>query len=296
MHMATEIDPQTSALVRAQSYNTDFEGRMAFVASSELARSCTADRLEFLGRNGTPAQPAALRRSRLSGKTGAGLDPCAALQVQWNWRRDRSAKLPSFSARDKTSGTAARDWRAVPKSPILPRRIGQSPGFWGHTLERHPSGNARTRVKFFGQWLAALSNHFLPHVGAHGFYQSGGAFGFRDQLQDAMTLVHTRRELLREQLLRAAAHQFREGDVQHWWHPPLGRGVRTHFSDDYLWLAYATCRYVETTGDTGVLDRNVPFLEGRAVKPDEEAYYDLPNRSAESGTLYEHCVRAIKMV
>src|SRR6202030_2191699 len=100
--------------------------------------------------------------------------------------------------------------------------------------------------------------------------------------------------LLRAHLLRAAAHQFREGDVQHWWHPPLGRGVRTHFSDDYLWLPCAICRYVETTGDTGVLDETIFFLEARAVKPDEEAYYDLPNRSAESGTLYEHGVRAIK--
>ncbi|MGA2247344.1 MAG: glucoamylase family protein [Verrucomicrobiota bacterium] len=294
LHVVTEIDPQTSALFARNPFNTEFEGRVAFAASSELARSHTGNRTEFLGRNGTLAQPAALRRSRLSGKTDAGLDPCAALQVQVELEPGQEREIVFILGAGQNVEHARDLARRFQNLEACRNELQKVWDFWGHTL-------SAVRVETPEPALNLLANGWLLYQtiscrmwARTGFYQSGGAFGFRDQLQDSMALVHARPELLREQLLRAAAHQFREGDVQHWWHPPLGRGVRTHFSDDYLWLACATCRYVETTGDTGVLEETAFFLEARAVKPEEEAYYDLPNRSAESGTLYEHCVRAIK--
>ena len=294
MHVVTEIDPQTGALMARNSFNTDFSKRVAFVASSERTRSLTGDRTEFLGRNGTPAQPAALRRTRLSGKTGAGLDPCAALQVSLELEPGEEREI-IFILGAAQNLESARD--LVQKFRFLGNcrdALEEAWNSWKKNLDAVYVETPEPAMNVLANgWLLyqTISCRLWARTG---FYQSSGAFGFRDQLQDAMALVHTRPELLREQLLRAAAHQFREGDVQHWWHPPVDRGVRTHFSDDYLWLPFAACRYVETIGDTGVLDEIAPFLEGRAVKPEEESYYDLPNRSAESGALYEHCVRAIK--
>ncbi|MCW5558911.1 MAG: cyclic beta 1-2 glucan synthetase, partial [Verrucomicrobiae bacterium] len=294
LHVQTQIDPKSGALLARNPFNTEFAERVAFVDVDDPVQTLTGDRREFLGRNGTLARPAALERLHLSGRTGAGFDPCAALQVV--------VELADGDEHEVTFRLGA--GRSLAEVQYLVQRF------------RRPNAHRAVLESVWATWnrtlgtltietpdpaLNVLVNGWLVYQvlnarlwGRTGFYQSGGAFGFRDQLQDSMALAQVEPALLREQLLRAAARQFREGDVQHWWHPPTGRGVRTHISDDYLWLPYAACRYVMVTEDISVLDEVVPYLEGRALKPDEEGYYDLPNRSDVSGTLYEHCVRALE--
>jgi cellobiose phosphorylase len=294
LHVQTEVDPKTGALLARNPFNTEFAERIAFVDVSDPKRGLTGDRTEFLGRNSSLSFPAALKRTRLSGKTGAGLDPCAAVQV--------TLDLPPGQQRETSFrlgvGRSAADVQTLIRR-FRPAEAGRGAlegvwQYWKRTLGAVQVETPDPSVNVMANgWLLyqTLSGRLWARTG---FYQSGGAFGFRDQLQDVMALVHAEPALTREHLLRAAAHQFREGDVQHWWHPPTSRGVRTHCSDDFLWLPYATCRYVACVADTGVLDESIPFLEGRPLKPDEESYYDLPNRSETSASLYQHCVRAIE--
>jgi cellobiose phosphorylase len=294
MHIQTEVDLKTGALLARNYYNTEFPGRTVFLDVNDGTRTLTGDRKEFIGRNGSLSQPAALKRSRLSGKVGAGLDPCGALQVTFDME-DGQEQETSFRL------GVGRDPTDVQNLIQRFRRSGASRlalegvwAYWNRTLGAVKVDTPDPAVNVMANGWLLYQTLGCRLWGRTGFYQSGGAYGFRDQLQDVMALVHAEPALTREHLLRAASRQFREGDVQHWWHPPGGRGVRTHFSDDYLWLPYATCRYVAAVADTGVLDEIISFMEARPVKPEEEAYYDLPNRSEESATLYQHCVRAIE--
>ena len=294
LNVQTDVDLKSGALLARNFYNTEFPDRIVFLDVNEPTRTLTGDRKEFLGRNGTLAQPAALKRARLSGKAGAGLDPCGAIQVAFDFA-DGQERETSFRVGAGRSLAEVHDlvfrFRRAEASRVALSGVHE---FWNRTL-------GAINVDTPDPAVNAMANGWLLYQtlgcrlwGRTGLYQSGGAYGFRDQLQDAMALVHAEPALIREHLLRAAAHQFREGDVQHWWHPPVGRGVRTHCSDDYLWLPYVTCRYVSSTADTGVLDEQAPFLDARPVMPEEESYYDLPNRSQEHATLYQHCVRAIE--
>jgi len=293
MQVITEINPRSGALFARNPYNTEFGKRTAFFNVDDATRTMSGDRTEFLGRNGTLANPAAMARSRLSGRVGAALDPCGAIQVAFELTDggEREIVFTLGAGQDSDdAGNLAHRFRDVSAARAALEAVWQ---YWKHTL-------GAVQVETRDQSINILTNGWLLYQtmacrlwGRSGYYQSGGAFGFRDQLQDVMALIHTEPGLLREHLLLAAGRQFPEGDVQHWWHPPTGRGVRTHCSDDFLWLPLATCRYVLVTGDMGVLDESVRFIKGRPVNAEEDSYYDLPGRSEEKTSLYDHCVRAI---
>jgi cyclic beta-1,2-glucan synthetase len=294
LHVVTELDAMSGALFARNAYSSEFGERVAFVDSSETTRTVTGDRTEFLGRNGTPADPAALHRVRLSGRVGAGFDPCAAVQVPVDLDDGQEKDVVFILGGAHNTEQARQLVQRFRGAASAQQALEGVWRYWSRSLGTLYCETPDPALNFLANgWLVyqTLSCRMWARTG---FYQSGGAFGFRDQLQDAMALVHAEPGVFREHLLRAAGRQFREGDVQHWWHPPVGRGVRTHFSDDYLWLPYAICRYVAATGDTGVLEERVPFLNSRPLRPEEESYYDLPQESGDSGSLYEHGVRALE--
>ncbi len=294
MHVITEVDPQSGALFAHNPYSAEFGNRVAFFNVDHATRTVSADRTEFLGRNGTLARPAAMTRTRLSGRVGAALDPCAAIHVTIDLDDGEEREIVFTLGAGRDADDAAGNARRFRDSGAARKALEAVWEYWRHTLGAVQVQTPDPSVNFLANGWLLYQTLASRLWGRSGFYQSGGAFGFRDQLQDTMSLVHAEPHLMREHLLLCAGRQFPEGDVQHWWHPPTGRGVRTHCSDDFLWLPLATCRYVQSTGDTGVLDESIHFIKGRPVNPDEDSYYELPVRSGETASLYDHCVRAIR--
>jgi cyclic beta-1,2-glucan glucanotransferase len=292
-HVVTEVDARTGALLARNPWNGEFAERVAFADLGGRQTGWTGDRSEFFGRNGTRDHPAALERSDpLSGRVGAGLDPCGALQEVVEIRPGGRATvvfLLGQAASVEEARALVERYRRADLDAALEEVTTSWDDILGAVQVRTPD---RSMDVLLNRWL--LYQTLSCRVWARSaFYQAGGAYGFRDQLQDVMALAIANREVAREHLLRAAGRQFVEGDVQHWWHPPSGRGTRTRISDDVVWLAYATSHYLDVTADLGLLDEVVPFLEGPALGADQGESYFEPGRSKESATFFEHCARAL---
>jgi len=293
-YIVPEFDALRNALLARNPYNEEFGERVAFLSASREPHGLTADRTEFLGRGGSLQHPAALDRVGLASTVRTGLDPCAAYQVHlWlapgetedvffllGQGEDREDAL-RLVERYQDAAQAATAWEEANElwDDLLGAATVQTPD---------PAMNL-----LLNRWL--LYQSLSCRVwGRSALYQSSGAFGFRDQLQDVMVLVHTAPDVVRDHILQAARHQFEAGDVLHWWHPPSGRGVRTRCSDDLLWLPFVTAHYVTTTGDETILTEKVPFLKGAPLEPEEHDRYGHYETTTEGYTLYEHCRRALE--
>ncbi len=291
-YIVTRTDPATGAILAQNTFSTAFPGRIAFADFGAGVTSLTADRVEFVGLGGTLASPAGIRRAHLSGRTGPALDPCAALQRQVTLRPGETMSL-TFLIGQSDSDTAA--------SALIQRLRDEDPDTLLAAVEDHwTTLLGSLQVKTPDRAMDILLNGWLMYQtlacriwARAGFYQASGAYGFRDQLQDGMALTFARPELTRTHLLRAAARQFTEGDVQHWWLPHSGQGVRTRISDDRVWLGYGVARYVTVSGDASILDEEVPFLQGPPVPPGAHDDFFQPQVSEESATLFEHCARGL---
>ncbi|MCX7092295.1 MAG: phosphorylase [Methylobacter sp.] len=292
-YIVTESDQASGALLAYNRLDADFGQRVAFVDLIGLPTEWTCNRTEFIGRNGTLDAPLALCQSRaLKGRAGSGLDPCAALSTRLRLAPGESVEivflLGQGNDRDHANELIKR-YQTADIAAIF-ASVKQS---WSRTVEK-------VQVKTPDRALDLMLNGWLLYHtlscrlwARAAFYQAGGAFGFRDQLQDSMALAMARPELARAHILRAAAHQFVEGDVQHWWHPPSNRGVRTHFSDDLIWLPYVVSHYIKVSGDSAVLDETVPFLQGPLLTQEQEDAYFEPVQSGQQADLFEHCARTL---
>lgn len=287
--IVSEMDDDTGAMLARNPWSLAFAGRVAFSDLDGRQIAWTSDRTEFLGHGGGPEAPAALmNRTPLSGRMGAGFDPCAALQGVLELTPGASVEIVAFIGQCQ-SAEAARALIVRYRQADLDAVLDEVTSHWQSVLGAvQVSTPDRSMDIMLNGWL--LYQTLACRVWARSaFYQASGAYGFRDQLQDGMALTLTRPQETRKHLLRAAARQFVEGDVQHWWLPHSGAGVRTRISDDRVWLAFAVASYIKTCGDTAVLDETVSFLDGPLLKPGENDTLFLPLTANRSASLFEHC-------
>jgi cyclic beta-1,2-glucan synthetase len=291
--IVTEIEPETHAVLARNPFSIEYGSRIAFADMGGQQLSWTADRTEFLGRNGTLDNPAALAQGKpLYGRAGAAIDPCAALQTTLSLRSNAVTEVVFFLGEAETRADAIssiKKYRDADLDSVLAAARHQWDDLLGAVQVKTPD---RSMDVMLNRWL--LYQTLACRVWARSaFYQAGGAYGFRDQLQDVMALTVAQPATAREQLIRASSRQFVAGDVQHWWLPPAGQGVRTRIADDRVWLPFAVAHYIEVTGDLGILEETVPFLDGPELHAGEDESFFQPAVSEQRGTIFEHCARAL---
>ena len=292
MHLMSSLSPEGTFLI-ANPYNRDFPDRIAFMDVSEGDCSVTGDRKEFFGA-GTIAFPEALRGKKLSGKLGSGSEPCAAMQIDFTLAAGVEKEivfLLGMESKLERIQELAEQYKKIENAKAA---LVEVKHFWEKKLQtiRVNTPDPAMDIMLNG-WLVyqAVSCRMWARTA---FYQAGGAFGFRDQLQDSLSVLAIYPEIARDQIILHARHQFLQGDVLHWWHEPAGKGPRTRFSDDYLWLPYVTSEYIEVTGDYGILDIQVPFLEDEPLHEHEDERYSQPRVTEETASIYDHCIRSIE--
>jgi cyclic beta-1,2-glucan synthetase len=292
-YLIPEFDPEAQALMVRNPYSIEFGAHHAFVTADRPFHGMTADRTEFLGRMGSYAYPAALWRVGLNSNVRAGIDSCAAIQLHIDLPVDGEGEVCFMIGSGDTRANALELIERYRQNEAIEAACRATVEQWRKTLDSIVVRTPDPAMNLLLPWLLyqALSCRIW---GRSALYQSSGAYGFRDQLQDVMSLVHVRPDLARKHILRAARHQFDAGDVLHWWHPPSGRGVRTRFSDDLVWLPYVVSFYVKATGDEALLDVEEPFLKGEPLRSDEEERYGFYEWTADKHTIYEHCRRALE--
>ena len=289
----TKRGPQPNSFLAQNPFSIEFANRVAYAAVSESVTSFTCDRRSFLGRHGHFKNPIGLQNEKLGGEIGAGFDACVAIKCEITLAANEEKEIVFLLG--QSDGEVEVNLQL--QKFILKERVESSltevQDFWQKSL-------TQLTVKTPFPEMDVLANSWLLYQtlacrvwARSGFYQSGGAFGYRDQLQDAMALVYIDPKLSKQIICNAAAHQFKEGDVLHWWHPPKSKGVRTHFSDDLLWLPYVVSFYIDATGDTDILNTQIQFLEADAIPEDREDIYMEPRKSLEVASIFEHCARAI---
>lgn len=294
LHVLPSRDEASGAILARQYWNGAWRGQFAFAASSPKASSWSSDRVQVLGRNGSTSNPAAVGRLRLDNRSGAGTDPCAALQLNVRLERGQQTEVTFLLGQADSVEAVRAALDRYQDAGRVESALAMTKQWWDRALGAVQVKTPTLSIDLLlNRWLLyqSISCRFW---GRSALYQSGGAFGFRDQLQDSMAFVYAAPELTRKHILTAAARQFLEGDVQHWWHPETGAGVRTRCSDDLLWLPFVVAQYIKVTGDTGILNEEVPFLEGPVLGAGEQERMFTPAISQQSARLREHCAKAIE--